>query len=308
VGIGHGFVGERTDLTGLVHLRARQYAPSLGAFISSDSVQPNGRGTQGWNNYSYTSANPAARTDPSGHLVAEAAILNRTENKQSRGSQALLGGCTAGVLATGTLNAFTDNSQTRAISWAAIGGIVAAVSGTEALEATAGYLGCSLATYAILNLLQPGTPNHGTDQSPTNNPDCTTQAPQTEADDCGLPVFMPGGDTPETTAHIVDALSSNAGWSVLTRAEHPDSTSNRRWYQGDSRCAGEVGDALSCDEYPFYTSRQGGPGASLRLVPGWEQDKQGGFLSAFYGACGIGQGDDYVVAPMPSQPTTTFTC
>jgi hypothetical protein len=119
---------------------------------------------------------------------------------------------------------------------------------------------------------------------------------------------MPGGDTPETTAHIVDALSSNAGWSVLTRAEHPDSTSNRRWYQGDSRCAGEVGDALSCDEYPFYTSRQGGPGASLRLVPGWEQDKQGGFLSAFYGACGIGQGDDYVVAPMPSQPTTTFTC
>lgn len=26
-------------------------------------------------------------------------------------------------------------------------------------------------------------------------------------DDCGLPVFMPGGDTPGTTAHIVDALS-----------------------------------------------------------------------------------------------------
>lgn len=57
---------------------------------------------------------------------------------------------------------------------------------------------------------------------------------------------------------------------------------NRTWYQGDERGAGEVGDALSCDEYPFYTSRQGGPGASLWLVPGWEQDKQGGFLSAFY--------------------------
>jgi hypothetical protein len=26
---------------------------------------------------------------------------------------------------------------------------------------------------------------------------------------------MPGGDTPETTAHIVDALASNPGWSVL---------------------------------------------------------------------------------------------
>ncbi|MGH9223344.1 MAG: NucA/NucB deoxyribonuclease domain-containing protein [Acidimicrobiales bacterium] len=133
-------------------------------------------------------------------------------------------------------------------------------------------------------------------------------APNTTDPDCGLPVFMPGGDTPDTTAHLVDALSSNPAWSVLTWAEHPDSTTNRQWYRGDSRCAGSPGDGLSCDEYPFYTSRQGGPGASLRLVPGWEQDKQGGFLSAFYGACGIGQGDSFVVDPMPSLPTTTFRC
>lgn len=107
---------------------------------------------------------------------------------------------------------------------------------------------------------------------------------------------------------MVDAQASNPAWSVLTRAEHPDSTTNRAWYSGDSRCAGEVGDALSCDEYPFFTSRQGGPGASLDLVPGWEQNRQGGFLRNFYAACGVGQGDDYVVAPMPSQPTTTVRC
>lgn len=145
------------------------------------------------------------------------------------------------------------------------------------------------------------------DAGPLSDPKDRFIAPRTPGD-CGLPVFMPGGDTPNTTAHIVDALSSNSGWSVLTRASHLDSTTSRQWYRGDSRCAGEVGDALSCDEYPFHKSRQGGPGASSRLVPGWEQDKQGGFLSAFYGACGIGQGENYVVAPMPSQPTTTFAC
>ena len=92
--------------------------------------------------------------------------------------------------------------------------------------------------------------------------------PQTSpGDDCGLAVFMPGGDTPETTAHVVDALSSNPGWSVLTRASHPDSTTSRLWYQGASRCAGSPGDALPCDEYAFFTSRQGGPGASPRLGP-----------------------------------------
>lgn len=119
---------------------------------------------------------------------------------------------------------------------------------------------------------------------------------------------MPGGDTPEMTAHIVDALTSNPVWSVLTRAEHPASTTNRQWYRGDARCAGSLGDALSCDEYPFFTSRQGGPGASLRLVPGWEQSRQGGFLRNFYAMCGIGQGDDYAVVPVHPQPTTTFTC
>lgn len=117
---------------------------------------------------------------------------------------------------------------------------------------------------------------------------------------------MPGGDTPETTAHIVDALRSQP--ALLTRAAHPASTSSRAWYQGDPRCAGSPRDAMSCDEYPFFTSLQGGPGASLRLVPGWEQNRQGGYLRNFYATCGIAEGEDFLVGPMPSAATTTFTC
>ena len=46
----YGYTGEYTDPTGLIHLRARQYDPSLGRFPSVDTVQPNpgsGDGSRG---------------------------------------------------------------------------------------------------------------------------------------------------------------------------------------------------------------------------------------------------------------------
>lgn len=65
-----GFAGEQTDPTGAVHLRARQYLPDLGQFISHDPIQPAGNGTQAWNYYSYTANNPTTFTDPSGMLAS----------------------------------------------------------------------------------------------------------------------------------------------------------------------------------------------------------------------------------------------
>lgn len=65
-----GFTGEQTDpTTGLVNLRARQYAPGLGRFLSRDTVVPNAPGTQGFNPYAYAANNPTSWTDPSGHAV-----------------------------------------------------------------------------------------------------------------------------------------------------------------------------------------------------------------------------------------------
>ena len=64
-----GFAGEQLDTTGLVHLRARQYNPSVGRFTSVDPVQPGAPGTTGYNLYTYAANNPTTFTDPTGQTV-----------------------------------------------------------------------------------------------------------------------------------------------------------------------------------------------------------------------------------------------
>jgi hypothetical protein len=120
-------------------------------------------------------------------------------------------------------------------------------------------------------------------------------------------VFYPGWDTPATTMHIFDAIGLNPRWANLHRAT---GSGSRRWYKSDPACAGSSL-LMWCDEYPFYTSLEGGPGASLRLVPATEQMSQGGKLSAFYAACKVIANDPWEGAfgVVPGRmPTTTWTC
>ena len=71
-----GFAGEQQYLTGQLHLRARQYNPTLGRFTTVDPVQPGAPGTTGYNLYTYSANNPTTFTDPSGRAVlAEYAAL-----------------------------------------------------------------------------------------------------------------------------------------------------------------------------------------------------------------------------------------
>ncbi|HYI07641.1 MAG TPA: PKD domain-containing protein [Thermoanaerobaculia bacterium] len=61
--------GERLDrTTGLYHLRARDYDPSLGRFIEIDTFQGKDHEPQTRNRYVYALNNPASRIDPSGHV------------------------------------------------------------------------------------------------------------------------------------------------------------------------------------------------------------------------------------------------
>lgn len=66
-----GFTGQQLDSeTGFTFLRSRYLDPSLGRFLSSDPVQPNAPGTQGYNLYAYVANNPTTWVDPSGESVA----------------------------------------------------------------------------------------------------------------------------------------------------------------------------------------------------------------------------------------------
>ncbi|MEQ9027228.1 MAG: RHS repeat-associated core domain-containing protein [Aggregatilineales bacterium] len=64
-------MGEYTDPTGLQHLRARYYDPTLGIFTQQDPVQGvvGASSSMYWNPYGYVGGNPVNFTDPSGQIV-----------------------------------------------------------------------------------------------------------------------------------------------------------------------------------------------------------------------------------------------
>ena len=50
---------------------ARFYSPSLGRFISADTVIPGARNPMAWDRFSYVQNNPLRYIDPSGHIACE---------------------------------------------------------------------------------------------------------------------------------------------------------------------------------------------------------------------------------------------
>jgi RHS repeat-associated protein len=66
-GIAAGFSGGQHDATGLVHLNSRYYDPTLGHFISADTIVPDIYAPQALNRYAYALNDPATFNDPTGH-------------------------------------------------------------------------------------------------------------------------------------------------------------------------------------------------------------------------------------------------
>jgi len=62
----YGFSGEYTS-NNLVYLRARQYAPGMGRFLTRDTWGGDGNSPMSFNRWNYTASNPINRIDPSGH-------------------------------------------------------------------------------------------------------------------------------------------------------------------------------------------------------------------------------------------------
>ena len=86
------YCGEYFDKeTGTIYLRARYYDPTIGRFITEDSVcgisneMPNGQeiiDVLSLNLYTYTSNNPILFIDPSGHVIELSSTATKEEKKQ----------------------------------------------------------------------------------------------------------------------------------------------------------------------------------------------------------------------------------
>ena len=63
------FTGQRLDGTGLYYYNARYYDPTIGRFVSPDSVGQKLSSPQTLNRYSYVQNNPLKYTDPTGHFA-----------------------------------------------------------------------------------------------------------------------------------------------------------------------------------------------------------------------------------------------
>jgi len=62
----YGYTGEMSDTTGMVYLRSRMYAPSIGRFLTRDTWGGDAQEPMSFNRWGYVSANPINFSDPSG--------------------------------------------------------------------------------------------------------------------------------------------------------------------------------------------------------------------------------------------------
>jgi RHS repeat-associated protein len=70
------FTGQRFDSTGLYFYNARYYDPTIGRFISPDTIIQNPSHPQDFNRYTYCSNNPLKYIDPSGHDTSDMMFLS----------------------------------------------------------------------------------------------------------------------------------------------------------------------------------------------------------------------------------------
>lgn len=128
-------------------------------------------------------------------------------------------------------------------------------------------------------------------------------------------IFFPGSDILAAAQHKAAAIAENPAWVRLTRGQVPNLP--HTWYANESECAGRS-ISTPCDEFPYYSTQQAGPGASLRVIPIWPSSAEGGFLgSGFYPACRVTTGTPFLVVPtvidadVPSNalaPSTFWAC
>ncbi len=264
----HRYTGEYADSqTGLLHLRARDYDPQVGRFISMDEHPGANRIPLTLNKYLYGNADPVNTVDPSGNF-------------------GLGGMMSAGMNIS-----------------------VSSIARFAAHEMIVDRLAGKIVEGMISSVIKGGT------LMPSGNPGLNgfIQALATQCSftkkNClvgnKIPVLSTGMELPMHSMHMAASqygfgnTSSGVGVtsSVLVRGQ---GAGGRSWYRKMHPCMlGKVGDKLTCDEYPFFSTMNGGLAnynndtVSLQLLPGWESSRQGGLMSSFYSSAKVSAGKPY---------------
>ncbi|WP_425507957.1 NucA/NucB deoxyribonuclease domain-containing protein [Tahibacter caeni] len=119
----------------------------------------------------------------------------------------------------------------------------------------------------------------------------------------GVPIIVFGSEFPDHALHIGEALiGQGSNFKPISPALNRTPAWPRGWYNRAPECdrksrdaygASNSGKSAACDEFPFATTRQGGPvnyvlwGVSLRLLDLNESSRTGGFIDSFYGTAMI---------------------
>jgi hypothetical protein len=112
----------------------------------------------------------------------------------------------------------------------------------------------------------------------------------------------------EISDHDLEGIKRHPDWEVLEYADHPLTTTDRQWYNGETECdtsARALKPGRACHEFPYFSTSEGGPagganfGAYLELLDYNKNRYQGILLSAFYRRCHIPQGDTFYVRGGP---------
>ena len=127
------------------------------------------------------------------------------------------------------------------------------------------------------------------------------------------PIFVPGATHAAATDFRIHALTEvNPLWVRLARRMGKRDS----WYLSQPECAGRTV-LMNCDEFPENRTYQGGnpysvkPRPYLGLVNAPDNQGLGGALGNFFTTCGITDGEDYLVIPIPpvlSIPTMSNIC
>ena len=270
----HRYTGESYDsATGLYHLRARDYDPKTGRFISMDEHPGSQSIPLTLNKYLYGNADPVNHVDPGGNFS--------------------LGGMMSGI---------GNMASMMAMSWIRM----------EVADMFSSALLSPIIEAAVNSVSHSGQiPSFGNSGIAMILTGLAGHC-RISKNKCYLriPTMVNGFQTFYTSQHILDSLMGNgdtiSGISkplpfLLLRG--PKSRKNEVKYStrnASQQCnnaarakyLGTNGMLISavCDEYPYGSTLQGGDinyffdSVSLRLVPRAEGPKQGGLLSKFYSA------------------------